>query len=193
MRGLLLLALSAHALADTSEAGLRPSFEFRRAPAATPAGERQPANSVGAGLSLGYGLDFSWSLGLRYGYDTTGELSEAAAEGTERHLWRQSRHALTVGADWAPWDEWTPIARVELGGAWRSRLEQKVLIRTRQGEARTAEEPSDETEWIPLARLSALGEWRFRDFWSLGLGGFVEYDGGTGFGAILALTGYRYL
>ena len=117
MRGLLLVALIHPAHADTGEIALRPSLEVRHADASSPSGAAVPASALGAALGLAYGIDFSWSLSARYGYDTTGELEKATAEGTELEVWRQARHALLLGAAWAPWDEWTPIGRVELGAA----------------------------------------------------------------------------
>ncbi|MCB9535110.1 MAG: hypothetical protein H6704_02520 [Myxococcales bacterium] len=185
---------AAPAAADVGEASLRPHYELRVGPTAAPDGDVGDARAHhGAGALFGFGLSFSWTLTARYAFASAGEQQQTEASG-EVQVWRADRHALLVGAAWAPWDELTPVLSAEAGVTLRVAAD-RALRRPDldSGALGLAGTPDAAVDAVPTARLGAAFEWRFTDFWSLAPGAFVEYADGLGGGAQLWLAGYAYL
>ena len=180
-----LLLVAPPALADVAELSLRPHGEVRSGRLLRPdgAGGTTAAGDAfryGAGLTLGLGVHFAWTLTASYAYDTTTTLRRQpldASVSEDLDAWRHDRHALLAGVTWTPSDALTPVVALEAGAAAQ-------LLRGEQTPA---------AEWGPVARASAGFEWKFKDFWGLALTGFAEHDAGLGYGGRLAFFGSGYL
>ncbi|MEZ4463836.1 MAG: hypothetical protein R3F60_28945 [bacterium] len=180
-----LVLVAPPALADVAELSVRPHVEVRtgrllrpdQAGGATAAGD---AFRYGAGLTLGLGVHFAWTLTAGYTYDTTTTLRRQPLDvsvSEDLDTWSHDRHALLAGVTWTPSDALTPVVALEAGAAAQA--------------LRGAHAPA--AEWGPIARGSAGFEWKFKDFWGLALTGFAEQEAGFGYGGRLALFGSGYL
>jgi hypothetical protein len=178
------------AWADTDELSVRPFAALHHGEAAGPAGRRADALSYGGGALVGYGLDFHWALTARYQLDVSEALQAPADRAGRLVRWRQRRHVALAGVRLTSHDQWTPWLAVEGGLVVRQVSDGRtVLDTTGQREALLPEE----TESLPAARPAGGLEWRPADFWAVTIGGYAEWTGAPGFGALASLAWHHYL